>query len=513
MRAKTLVALAAVASHATALAAGFTWLDHGDLERGAALAPPAGWLGLFAHGYARTGFYRPLTALSLSLDALVGSPLMFHATNLVLHAAVAVLVVVAAQSLGLTERAAALAGGLFAVHPVTEGVAGLVVLRGDSLAAGALLAMVAAWRRDRRWLAGLALAVGALSKETALVLGPLCLLALAVEEGRSALTSPRRWAPVAGGWALAAGARLAFAPPWRTSAAPLGALEAVGTRLAVLARAAWTVVLPVDRRLCDAFPVTTPWSPSALAGAVVLVTLVGLAWRRRGPAVLLGLAVLPLLQLVPAPRFWSPHYLYLPLAFVAMLVAEQLDRRGAWAVGVAAVVAAGLSVVTLVDSRRFHDDLALFTPEVQDHPECREAALYLGDAYRERGDFTAAAQNYEAAIAPTPGFLSYSDVGAALQNLGLARLAQGQFFEAELALQQAGELPLDALTRRQVTHDLAAVAVARGDPAEAARLLGPEASRADALPESLLLLARALRDMGREEEARAVLSRLPGGGP
>src|SRR2546430_6864599 len=64
IRSRLAVAAAALAAHATALAGGYTWLDHGDLESGAALAPPAGFIGLFAKGYARTGFYRPLTALA-----------------------------------------------------------------------------------------------------------------------------------------------------------------------------------------------------------------------------------------------------------------------------------------------------------------------------------------------------------------------------------------------------------------------------------------------------------------
>ena len=68
---RALAPAAAVASHLTALANGFTWLDHGDLEHRAAIAAPGHWLGLFTHGFARTGFYRPLTALSLSLDGLI----------------------------------------------------------------------------------------------------------------------------------------------------------------------------------------------------------------------------------------------------------------------------------------------------------------------------------------------------------------------------------------------------------------------------------------------------------
>ena len=57
------VALAALAAHATVLSGGFIWLDHAHIVDGAALAPPSRWLELFTQGFAGTGFYRPLMAL------------------------------------------------------------------------------------------------------------------------------------------------------------------------------------------------------------------------------------------------------------------------------------------------------------------------------------------------------------------------------------------------------------------------------------------------------------------
>ena len=52
-------------------------------------------------------------AASLSLDAaLGGGAWLFHATSLLWHAAAAVLVVVAAEALGLTRRAGVVAGML-----------------------------------------------------------------------------------------------------------------------------------------------------------------------------------------------------------------------------------------------------------------------------------------------------------------------------------------------------------------------------------------------------------------
>ncbi|HYQ31414.1 MAG TPA: hypothetical protein VER04_29480, partial [Polyangiaceae bacterium] len=66
------VALAGLAAHASALWGDFIWLDHAHIEQGLALAPAGEWLSLFAHGFAGTGFYRPLMSASLSLDAALG---------------------------------------------------------------------------------------------------------------------------------------------------------------------------------------------------------------------------------------------------------------------------------------------------------------------------------------------------------------------------------------------------------------------------------------------------------
>ena len=85
------------------------------------------------------------------------------------------------------------------------------------------------------------------------------------------------------------------------------------------------------------------------------------------------------------------------------------------------------------------------------------------------------------------------------------RLKQGDYFEAEIALTEALEITFDPAIRAELTHDLAAVAVARGDPAAAVRLLEPLVERPGARRESIALLARALSLMGREGEAKALL--------
>src|SRR5687768_16067016 len=110
------VALLAILAHASALGGGYLWLDHTHLEEGLALAAPREWPSLFTRGFAGTGFYRPLTVLSLSIDALVSkTPLWFRLVTVAWHAAASVTLLFCGRALGLSVRGALMAAGLFAV--------------------------------------------------------------------------------------------------------------------------------------------------------------------------------------------------------------------------------------------------------------------------------------------------------------------------------------------------------------------------------------------------------------
>lgn len=475
-----LVAATAAASHLTALRAGFVWLDHAHIEDRAGLVASGRVLDAFTHGFAGTGYYRPLVSLSLSLDALAGgSPTIFHATNLALHAAAAAMTTVAASALGLTRRAALFAGILFAVHPLTGLVANAISFRSEAMLAIALLGLVWAHVRRRPALAALAIALGALTKETAFVLAPLFVVALEIRRRSSSevVTEreriPRRlFAGEAVAFVGCVALRTAHAPPWRASHEVLAPGDAIGTRLATIGKSVAAVVLPVDRSICDAFPITSWWQPGAVAGLAVVIVIAILAWRERGVALLLALAMLPALQIVPVTRWWSPHYLYVPLAFVAMRAAafaeERLRERTTLVLGGAAAL---LGALSLHDGLRYASDALLWAPEVARQPACREAQFYLGEVERDGKRWDAAAKRYEAALAPHARVLSFVDRGAALQNLGVVRLEQHRFADARRAFTEALDGTNDPTRRRELTQNLAAAAQGEGDDAEARRLL------------------------------------------
>ena len=137
--------------------------------------------------------YRPLTSASFAVDAAISGmrPAWFHLVNAILHALATLLVTLLALDLaGGRTAAAAVAGILFAVHPVhVEAVAGIVG-RSEILAALGVLTAILFHRRallDPRGrvslLAGaawLACLLGMLAKESAIVGPALCLLSEAV---------------------------------------------------------------------------------------------------------------------------------------------------------------------------------------------------------------------------------------------------------------------------------------------------------------------------------------------
>jgi tetratricopeptide (TPR) repeat protein len=137
-----------------------------------------------------TGLYRPLTTLSFLFNYAIlgnqGHPEGYHILNWILHSVNVSLVYLLAWLLLGETLWAAMAAGLWGVHPVlTESVTN-VVGRSDLLAGigvlGGLLCYILATRSEgrRRWqwlaLAAVAVGIGIFSKESAIVVLPVLVL-------------------------------------------------------------------------------------------------------------------------------------------------------------------------------------------------------------------------------------------------------------------------------------------------------------------------------------------------
>ncbi|MEO5727060.1 MAG: hypothetical protein ABI134_23375 [Byssovorax sp.] len=515
-------------AHARAFRAGLVWLDHAHLENGAALRPPSGWHELFLEGFAGTGYYRPLVAVSLSLDALVGSgaPWVYHATTLAFHALATLLLAAFGRALGLARGANLLIASIFAVHPATAPVAQLIAFRSEAMTLCGLLLMLLGHRRRRLGLALVGLVLAALSKETGFVLTPLLISVHELDAARRT-TSPE--APATGVtrshmllgetgvWLALLALRLSVAVPWRGEAPALGLAEGVTTRLAALGKTLRLLALVApDTSVCDDFPVVGLGAPDAWLGGAAVLGLSLLALRRGGVFACLALSLLPALQLVPVPRFWSAHYAYLPLAFFCLALGSSIPKwlgRARLALTtrspsestltrLALILPLALAFWTAGVGRRFVSDSLLWSAEIDRHPACREAHFYLGEVARRRRDFPAAERAYRAALTPTPGVLAYVDRRAAHANLGTVLLELRRAPEARAQFAQALEFPSNEIERRQLRYDFALAALYSGDAPTTITALAEELERPDPLPAAQRLDAAA-RQVLAEDAARA----------
>ncbi|HEX4046865.1 MAG TPA: tetratricopeptide repeat protein, partial [Elusimicrobiota bacterium] len=369
-----LAALAASAAYWGTLDNGFAWDDHVHIEAAPFVQDARNARVLLTPGFWKgstpvEGSARPLLLASLLADrALWGpNPGGYHLDSLLLHAACAAALAWLAFLLLGSAEAAALAGALFALHPVqSEAVCG-ITFRADPLAAlGVILALaflrMAFTRRSAAWSAAAAAAfgLGLLAKENAAVFPALALLMELLFPSGPAAARARRTAALLAAAALAAYA--AFRIPRRgygPSAAAHGAAPPAPTRTAtqfhesppewkeamrdpatrvrtmsgVLGDYARLTLWPAGLQADRSAPVVTRWSAArAWTGWLVLLVVLAGAWAARAalPAAAFGLAwflvaLTPVSGVVALPNLIAERYLYLAVAGAALAAAAALE--------------------------------------------------------------------------------------------------------------------------------------------------------------------------------------------
>lgn len=515
--------VAAFAAHASVLSGGFNWLDHGDIEQGRVVLPLDELSRAFTEPFGGTGFYRPLVTVTLSLDhALYGtSPAGYHLTNLLLGCALVAAVYLLLRVFFELERGAAGLGALVvAVHPLTWLPFGAIAYRPELLVTlfGALALGLYVRARSRGripWAAALAFYAALPSKETAIVWLPLLFGIWELVRGAGAERLRDRLG--LGRRAIAALAMMAavailyllqrfavVSPGWWLSGREMSLSEAIGTRLAVVGRRLAELVAIEPPALSDATTIVGLGHPAAItalaaivAAAVVVVRRgIGDRWVR--PLLFLAVALSPALNLLPLPRFSSPHYSFFALPAFAALVGLIWERASAArltaVVKILGALLVGVWIATMAAathraSGRFVDDRALFAPEVAADPGFREGWHYLGDYYLDAGNLDAAAAAFERALAEDPERIAYVDEASVRIDLAICRLRQGRLREADgLLVQAAGEAPPEM--QPIIRFNRALVALRAGRPDLVRRRLGPLAEGLEGDAEELLERAR-----------------------
>lgn len=492
--------------------------------------------------------YRPI-ALSFFriMRMLFGrSPLPFHLASMILHALCSVLVYRLVDRLSGPGKPALVAGLVFAVLPIHSEVVASVVGQTDLLATVGVLGVLlchfrftkATLTKARLAWAGAAatfafIAMGA--KESGIAIFPVVVVAellgvVQVQSKSSAfLESPRTGlfrrlvrtaylgVPLGGYLVLryfALGAMhqspaptktvnvLVDAPPWQHV---LGVLQAWGLY--------WSKTI-FPRELCIEYAInavrlaTSCWQAHVLIGTAWMIGLLGLsvrAWRRGQRHVLylivcLLIAYLPtsnafvLIQVFFAERIW-----YLPSVFVCCLfglcAARWLDRRIWKTVGIALIVA--MMVRVWVRNNDWRSNESLFAATQYDHPQSVMARYLYGQWLAQNGREEEGIALLERAIEIDLGFTdAHRALGFAWLRLGHADNALKHLRIAEM------QAPGHAATRQALARS---AGLLNADASTQIRDFEASVSQEGSDPDSQLAAIRMLRELGRTEQALALL--------
>jgi tetratricopeptide (TPR) repeat protein len=432
------VALASVAVYANSLRNKFAYDDVVIIEtretaHGVSHIPELVTEPYWVEDYFPGGIYRPLTLAHFALDWTIwnGNPFGFHLVNVVLHAAVSILV--ALFLLLFFPWWAALAGGLvFAVHPVhTEAVANIVG-RAEMLTAlfvlTATIIYVRASRRNR--ISGAAViviaacyALASFSKEIGVVLPGLLLATDLTLRSRGPGQTFKRYVrarlPL---FAVLSGVlMLVFAARWAVLGAAVESVphltfaldNSFTTRLFTMARI-WPryfelFVLPLDMSADYSPAVVLPVEGLTGLGALGFLLLFGslaiaiVAYRRAAEFSMafawVALGILPVSNLIiTAEIVLAERTLYLPSLAVSVVVALALAKtapaRRSWLVAGLAVWLAGFSVITVNRNPVWYNTHTLFEDLRQKHPESVRLLYSLALDYHKRGEWEQAREYF-----------------------------------------------------------------------------------------------------------------------
>ena len=223
-----------------------------------------------------------------------------------------------------------------------------------------------------------------------------------------------------------------------------------------------------------------------------------------------AIAIAPALNLVPLPRFRSLHYGYLASFAIGMTAGLilQIAREQTSAIRTSIQLSIVIWIVVAIGTTaaagfRFSNDHILFASEVARDPEFREGHYYLGLYFKKQGNLNRATESYSAALHENPNTIAYVDARSAAINLAEIRLTQNRPDEAEnlLAAAANGAPEYRALL---ITYNRALIAAQQGKHERVVTLLANPTHQWKR-PEPLLLLARALGNLGRTKEAATAL--------
>lgn len=452
------------------------------------------WSGaIWAFTHSLCNNWHPLTVLSYMLDCrLYGLHAGgYHLTNVLLHAANAIILFLLLRNLTGALWRSAFVAAVFAIHPLRVESVAWVAERKDVLSGLFFLLTLWAYSQygkpsrnqsahSRAWY-GLALgffALGLMSKPM-LVTVPFILLLLdywplnRIPNGETQAVD----------WRLIVREKIPFlvlavadcgATIWaQKEAIQTGASYGLSTRLAnaVVSYADYLFQMVYPMKLAVLYTHPGNQLPAWKIGLALLVLIViswvALAGRRKQLYLLMGwlwylgmlVPVIGLMQV--GAQAQADRYTYLPqIGLYLMLAWGAVDSCGSWkyrrvALGSAAVVIlAGLLLLARFQTSYWKDSLTLWTHDLACTPENSLALNALGLALFNQGKLDEAVQHYQRALQFEPENVECQN------NLGAALFSQGKLDEAIQHYEQALQVNPNYA---QAHYNLGLVLAARGN--------------------------------------------------
>jgi hypothetical protein len=357
------------------------------------------------------GYPHTVTVLSFAIDRrLFGADAAgYHAVNVATHLGVVTLAYFLLLRLGVRRAVAGTAVALLALHPLVVEPVCWVIGRKDLLATGLLLGallVVAGGERHARPASGriaaaVLLCVLAMLAKPSTILAPLLLWPFirSVQPGWRRTDALWTILPVAVAAVAIAGASLLGLQAQgvfveRTHAQLL--VDPLRAATLQLQHLVWPRGL-----LADYYPV--PGDPPAWAMVVTLlagIVLILYTARRTAPRsverlafVLFAITFLPAAGVLPTAHWSADSYFYLPLVWVTLALATSVPRHWPGLAGFP-IVAIGLAVLSVVQTRTWAGAVATFEPVVARYPAEPRAMNRLAFAYAEEGNSLMSARTF-----------------------------------------------------------------------------------------------------------------------
>jgi hypothetical protein len=449
VRSALLIGFLGVAAYANSLGNGFAYDDFHIVPQNPVVteSSPVAALGLpyWPRAVEGTGLYRPVTVASFAVEwrAFSGSPIGFHALNIIAHAAVSVLVFVLLLHF-LPVAGAFVGGAVFSLHPLHVEAVANVVGRAELYAAIFVLLACLLYVRGRQWTGsrrylrllgiGACYAFGLGSKEIAVTLpGVLLLLEVFLSAAEARKGEGPAWTrelpaylllgTVLGAYLLTrllilgtVGGELP-SPLFRG----MDPLTRVLTSVSVWPQYLRLLFFPMDLAADYAPGVLFPVegiTPDLIVGFSVLVGLAGAAFLcfRKSPLVSLGIlwfgiTVLPVSNLLFSTGvLLAERTLYLPSVGLAFLVgwagaaALRMTPSARRKASVAGVVVCLLLLVRTVDRNpTWMSTYTVLNTLAQEHPESYLSIRSRAMGLVRVGETEEAAELYDLAVALAPG--------------------------------------------------------------------------------------------------------------